>query len=141
MDVKILRPGDDLSEALWIRDEVFTKEQGFANPDQDKFDAAACHVLLRENGRPVATGRVFREETGGPYILGRIAVLKAWRGRSLGRLLVEELEKIAAGQGAETLELGAQLYAVPFYRKCGFLPTGKRYMDEFCEHETMLKTL
>lgn len=141
MNVKILRPGDDLSEALWIRDEVFTKEQGFANPDQDKFDAAACHVLLCDNGRPVATGRIFRKEKGGPYILGRIAVLKAWRGRSLGSLIMEELEKIAASQGAETLELGAQLYAIPFYQKCGFLPTGKRYMDEFCEHEMMLKTL
>lgn len=141
MDVKILRPGDDLSEALWIRDEVFTKEQGFSNPDLDKFDAVACHVLLCENGSPVATGRVFHEETGGPFVLGRIAVLKAWRGHSLGRLLVEELEKIAAAQGAETLELGAQVYAVPFYQKCGFCPTGKRYMDEFCEHEMMLKRL
>ncbi len=141
MDVKILRPGDDLNEALWIRDEVFTKEQGFANPDQDKFDAAACHVLLCESGQPVATGRVFREKTDGPFILGRIAVLKGWRGHSLGKLLMEELEKIAAAQGAETLELGAQLYAVPFYQKCGFSPTGNRYMDEFCEHELMLKTL
>lgn len=140
MNVKVLHPADDLSDALHIRYEVFTKEQGFADPDWDKFDPISYHVLLCDKENPVATGRVYRAENG-VFVLGRIAVLKEWRGHSLGRMIIEELEKIAKAQNAKHFELGAQLYAVPFYQKCGFLPTGKRYMDEFCEHEMMEKTL
>lgn len=140
MNVKLLHPGDDLTQPLYIRDEVFTKEQGFADPDWDKFDPVSYHIVLFDQETPVATGRVYRAENG-VFVLGRIAVQKAWRGRSLGRTIIEELEKIAKSQNAKQMELGAQLYAVPFYQKCGFVPTGKRYMDEFCEHEMMEKTL
>lgn len=140
MNVKILHPGDDLRDPLDIRYEVFTKEQGFSDPDWDKFDPISYHVLLCENEKPVATGRVYRSEDG-VFVLGRIAVLKEWRGHSLGRAVIEELEKIAQADHAKYLELGAQLYAVPFYQKCGFHPTGNRYMDEFCEHEMMGKNL
>ena len=55
--------------------------------------------------------------------------------------LMEELEKIAREQDAACLRLGAQLYAVPFYERCGYRGTGERFMDEFCEHEMMEKIL
>ncbi len=54
---------------------------------------------------------------------------------------MEELEKIAREQDAACLRLGAQLYAVPFYERCGYRGTGERFMDEFCEHEMMEKIL
>lgn len=143
VEVKILcNPSlQELADALLVRDIVFSKEQGFTIPDQDEFDEQACHVVLYEDGAPIATGRVFSEDGGETYHLGRIAVLRECRGRNLGARVMQELEKIAAERGAKKLVLGAQLHAVPFYQKVGFAPTGHRFFEEFCEHEDMTKDL
>ena len=47
----------------------------------------------------------------------------------------------AIRQGAKRLALGAQLYAIPFYQKSGYLPSGEQYLDEFCMHEMLYKTV
>ena len=141
MQLKILSGREDLSDPFYVRDEVFTKEQGFANPDSDQFDPVATHAVLYDDGKPVATGRVFCEGSEGVYHIGRICVLKPYRGLQLGRQIMDALEAQARAKGARTLVLGAQLYAIPFYQKCGFCPTGERYMDEFCEHEMLVKDL
>ncbi|NBI79669.1 GNAT family N-acetyltransferase [Anaerotruncus colihominis] len=140
MEIRFLNGRDDLSDAFFVRDEVFTKEQGFTIPDADAFDAISDHMIVYIDGKPAATGRVYRDEHGAFHI-GRIAVLKQYRGRQLGRLLMDRLEAAACEQGAEKIVLGAQLYAVPFYEKCGFTGTGERFFEEFCEHETLVKTV
>ena len=140
MDVKLIEGTGDLSDELFVRDEVFTKEQGFTIPDADEFDAISIHAVLYDGDRPVATGRTFAEEDC-CWHLGRIAVLKSHRGLQLGRRVMEELEKVARSHGAKRLKLGAQLYAIPFYQKCGFVPTGHRFFEEFCEHEDLVKEL
>ena len=124
MEIRFLNGRDDLSDAFFVRDEVFTKEQGFTIPDADAFDAISDHMIVYIDGKPAATGRVYRDEHGAFHI-GRIAVLKQYRGRQLGRLLMDRLEAAACEQGAEKIVLGAQLYAVPFYEKCGFTITHK----------------
>lgn len=137
MEVKWFSGAEDLSDALFIREEVFTKEQGFAAPDTDERDPACAHLVLYDGAHPAATGRIYCEN--GVWHPGRLAVLREYRGRQLGRILLDELERFAAAQGACRFSLSAQLYAVPFYEKCGYKPTGERHMDEFCEHETMTK--
>lgn len=137
---KIIPPSGDIADALAIRDAVFTVEQGFAQPDLDENDPLAYHVVIYDGENAVATGRTFRYRDT-LFKPGRIAVLKAYRGKNLGRMLMDELERISLEQGAASLTLGAQLYAVPFYEKCGFIPTGEQYMEEFCAHETMIKAL
>ena len=139
LKIKIFHPPCDLSDAFWIRDEVFTKEQGFSIPDVDEYDERSVHVVIYRDERPVATGRVYSDDDKITFHLGRIAVLKQYRGMDLGLNIMEELEKIARVRGAKHLVVGAQLYAIPFYQKCGYVPTGKRFFEEFCEHETMIK--
>lgn len=140
MEVKRLNGAtDDLSDAFYVREQVFTIEQGFTLPDADGYDPQAVHLVIYDAEKPVATGRIFKDD--GFFHPGRIAVLKDYRKKQLGRLLMEELEKIAREQDAACLRLGAQLYAVPFYEQCGYRGTGERFMDEFCEHEMMEKIL
>lgn len=141
MEVKIVHGDGDLSDAFLIRDTVFTKEQGFAAPDVDALDPLSVHVVLYEDGHPVATGRCCMEDNGKTGHLGRLCVLKEQRGKDLGRAVITELERLAVQAGAKQLRLGAQLYAIPFYEKCGFVPSGERFFDEFCEHEWMQKSL
>lgn len=139
MEIRFFDGTDNLSDALWVRDEVFTKEQGFTIPDEDEFDAVSRHMVVYREGRPAATGRVYCDADGETFHIGRIAVCKAFRGGQLGRLLMERLEAAARERGAKKIVVGAQLYAIPFYEKCGYRPTGERFFEEFCEHETLVK--
>ena len=85
---------DNLPQAAEIRQEVFVEEQGFHN-EFDEIDPKAVHLLVLEGDTPVAVGRTFPDETGKVWHLGRICVRKPWRGRQLGRLVMEQLEKAA----------------------------------------------
>ena len=98
------------------------------------------HLLVLEGDTPVAAGRTFPDETGKVWHLGRICVRKPWRGRHLGRLVMEGLEKAARERGAEKLVLSAQVQAKGFYEKLGYTAHGEEYLDEFCPHVEMEKT-
>ena len=142
MDVKRISGTGNITDALTVRDLVFTREQGFLQPDHDAFDTPSEHIVVYEQGRPVATGRCYADpDHPDHWHLGRICVLAEMRGRDLGLLIMRHLEEICREKGARCLVLGAQLHAVPFYEKCGFSGTGERYFDEHCEHENMQKQI
>ncbi|MCI8650199.1 MAG: GNAT family N-acetyltransferase [Anaerotruncus sp.] len=138
--IKLISGTEDLTDAFWLREQVFSKEQGFASPDSDAHDPESTHIVIYIAEQPAATGRFYQEENGTCHI-GRICVAKQYRKLGLGKVVMEQLEQAAHAQGMSQFLLSAQLYAVPFYERCGFVPTGKRHMDEFCLHEWMVKTL
>ncbi len=79
-------------EAERIRREVFMSEQGFKN-ESDDIDERACHLVAFDGEIPAGTCRVYRGEDG-EYYLGRLAVVKAYRGGNVGSGLVEAAKKI-----------------------------------------------
>lgn len=131
---------ENLPEAAAIRQEVFVEEQGFHN-EFDDIDPIAVHLLVLEGETPVAVGRTFPDETGKIWHLGRICVRKPWRGCHLGRKVMEGLEAAAKERGAEKLVLSAQVQAKGFYERLGYRPYGEEYLDEFCPHIAMEKTI
>ena len=139
MEVKIAYGNELLPDAHGIREDVFVREQGFHN-EFDEIDPKAVHLLVLEGDTPVAAGRTFPDGTGKVWHLGRICVRKPWRGRHLGRLVMEGLEKAARERGAEKLVLSAQVQAKGFYEKLGYTAHGEEYLDEFCPHEKKKKT-
>lgn len=111
---------EDLEVALAIRHEVFVREQGIPeNLDLDGNDQCAHHVLVYSGGRAAATGRVIVSASG-EATLARIAVVQGFRGRGLGRKVVEELEAAAAAAGATTLRIHAHYYLETFYSSLGY---------------------
>lgn len=90
--IKIAKGLANNADARLIRQQVFVEEQGFVN-EFDDIDAKAYHAVIYTGGYPIATGRLF-DENGEAHI-GRICVRKAYRGRDLGRMIVEALEKQA----------------------------------------------
>lgn len=90
---------------MLIRQQVFVEEQGFVN-EFDDIDHEAYHAVIYTGGYPIATGRLF-DENGEAHI-GRICVRKAYRGRDLGRMIVEALEKQAEKVGYKEVGLSAQ---------------------------------
>lgn len=141
MEISRIFPGEDWSGTVGVRKEVFCDEQGY--PEAAEFDAddpLCWHIVISDGSRPVAVGRICRESDG-VYKIGRIAVLKPYRGRSVGRMLVSEQLAFARELGAKTILLGAQVQASGFYRKMGFSVCGDEYMDGHVPHVPMKQEL
>ena len=146
MTVKIFEPPFDdteLADAFEVRRIVFIDEQRFdPELDIDDIDPIAHHIVIYENGRPVATARTFPHESGdGCYAIGRVAVLAEYRGTGMGQFIMQEAENLAVNLGAKSFTLGAQMQAAGFYRKGGYIEYGERYYEEHCEHINMKKTI
>lgn len=79
-----------LEDAFHVRREVFIKEQNM--PETEEFDEAdliSHHIVVYAYDRPIATGRLFK--SGNEWLIGRISVLKEFRGIHAGKLVVEKL--------------------------------------------------
>jgi predicted GNAT family N-acyltransferase len=125
------------ADASPIRFEVFVAEQRVpADIELDEMDARCVHAIAYENGAPIATGRLLPDGH-----IGRMAVLKAWRGRGVGSAILAALVKAARGRGDARIELSAQVHAVPFYLAHGFKPVGKVYEEAGIPHQAMAKAL
>ena len=124
-----------------IREEVFIKEQGFQN-EFDDLDNKAYHLLLFIDKEPVATGRMYQKaDEKSTYILGRIAVLKAYRNSQLGKKVLSILEEKAKDMGGSKIMLSAQMQAQGFYEKYGYKISGEIFYDEGCPHIPMEKSI
>lgn len=127
-------------EAADIRTAVFVEEQGFRN-EFDETDSHCTHFVAFEHEEPAATCRVYCSEKKGTYMLGRVAVLKKYRGKKIGEALVHCAEEHVRTLGGVKMMLSAQVRAKGFYEKMGYAETGKAYMDEDCPHIMMKKEI
>lgn len=138
--MKIIQYHGCPQEAMWVRQKVFVEEQGFRD-EFDQIDDYAEHFVLFHEEKPVAVCRVFESNQSENYILGRLAVLKDYRGQGLGSLLVAQAEKYLRDIGAKELHLHSQCRASQFYSKIGFSECGQVEPEEGCPHIWMKKTL
>lgn len=128
-------------EAKEIREEVFIREQGFQE-EFDGIDHEAVHlVLYDEDGLPVATCRIFWNAVMDSYAIGRLAVIKKYRGRNIGALMLEKAETYVREKGGKDLVLHAQCRAADFYKKSGFTEFGKIEDEQGCPHIWMKKNI
>jgi YbgC/YbaW family acyl-CoA thioester hydrolase len=125
-----------------IRTEVFIDEQHIpAAMEWDEADAGAVHaVAYNRLGFPLATGRLVPEATGLARI-GRMAVRQPLRGGRAGRAVLEALMALAARRGDREIVLSAQLSAVPFYVRTGFMQRGPVFDDAGIPHVEMRRSL
>jgi predicted GNAT family N-acyltransferase len=120
-----------------IRFSVFVEEQGVPREiELDEHDPVCVHAVVFEDGSAVATGRLLPDGH-----IGRMAVLKAWRGRGIGAAILNELMKAASKRGDREVALSAQVHALPFYRAHGFVPVGEEYLEAGIPHQAMKRAL
>lgn len=120
-----------------IRYAVFILEQGIDEAiDLDQKDADAVHVLVRWGQRFVGTGRMLADGH-----IGRLAVLKEFRGKGIGAQAVNALVAEAKRRGMQRVFLGAQMHAVDFYKKLSFSEYGVPFLDAGIEHIHMEKRI
>ena len=129
----------EAAEALsQIRDVVFTEEQRVPEElEHDPSDRDYVHALASAgDGTPVGAGRLV---TGGK--IGRMAVLKPWRGKGVGRALLGALVEAARQQGLKEVILDSQVHACGFYAGEGFTVFGDEFMDAGIPHIKMKKAV
>jgi len=125
-----------LDDAYAIRREVFVQEQNVSEADEyDGTDGACTHLVLYEDGIPIATGRIMI--TGNDYVIGRVAVLKAHRGKQLGFGIMQTLIEACCVMGSERQILHAQTHARGFYEKLGFAAYGEEFEEAGIPHIAM----
>ena len=138
----MLRPAvsDSLSDdEVRIRTDVFVEEQGFV-VEFDDDDAISKHIVLYDGDVPVAVCRIIPGEDGECHI-GRIAVVREYRGKGIGSAVVTEAEDVARSMGFRESLLSAQVRAKRFYETLGYEAFGDEYLDEYCPHVMMRKRL
>lgn len=135
--IKWVKNNESLKDALKIRHKVFIEEQKISKElEYDGMDKKAEHVIIYENNNPIATGRVFKMEE--EFMLGRICVLKEFRGKNFGNIIVKLLVNRALNKGANKIYIHAQAYLKEFYINLGFTPVGEIFEEAGIEHITMV---
>ncbi|WHZ18137.1 MAG: Acetyltransferase, GNAT family [Rhodanobacteraceae bacterium] len=121
-----------------LRETVFVLEQHVPpEMEVDEEDPRSVHALARaSDGTPVGTGRL---APGGQ--IGRMAVLRDWRGRGVGTGLLTTLLDLARMRRLPEVSLHAQREAVPFYRRHGFETAGEEFEEAGIPHVLMRRPL
>lgn len=89
-------------------------------------------LLATLNGEPVGTARLLPDGH-----IGRVAVLSSARGTGIGYQLMEAAIKAAREAGHSHAALSAQLHALAFYERLGFVAHGDVFMDAGIPHREM----
>lgn len=142
IECKMIQGDSDpsIQDAYYIRDLVFTQEQGYPTEIEiDDYDKIAWHCIFYKDGAAMGTARLIPQDRQGK--IGRVAVLKEFRGLGLGFKIMEAILDQANQLSYEGLSLSAQVYAVPFYEKLGFSVVGEEYLEDGEPHINMVKVL
>jgi predicted GNAT family N-acyltransferase len=117
-----------------IREQVFITEQHVPVAlEWDGLDATANHLLaLNSAGEAVGCARLL-----GDGSIGRMAVLKPWRGMGVGMALLNRAVTLYRQRNTQTITLSAQTHAIAFYEKFGFLICSEPYLDAGILHVEM----
>ncbi len=124
----------DFQDLRHVREPVFVIEQQVPiELEWDALDPICQHVIARDlENRPIGTGRLTPQRK-----IGRLGVLREWRGRGVGPALLVALIDAARVQRWPEVELNAQIDAVGFYTKYGFLPHGDEFEEAGIRHQAM----
>lgn len=121
-------------DAQFVREEVFIKEQKVpAEIEIDSIDPVCLHVVVyNDENDPIGTGRLLPNNH-----IGRLAVLKAYRGSGVGAVILEKLIQAAKKREVDEVALHAQLHAKNFYEKYGFIAEGDEFDEAGIPHIAM----
>lgn len=118
-----------------IREAVFIAEQ-LVPPELewDAEDAGALHFLALEGDYPVGTARLLPDGE-----IGRLSVLKDWRGLNAGDALLKAVIEEAEQRELTEQRLSAQVYATAFYERFGFKVVSEEFLEAGLPHVDMVR--
>lgn len=131
---------DELPALLEIRRIVFIEGQNVAeHEERDGRDGDALHFIALDGETPIGTARVLIENGAGK--IGRVSLLEPYRGKGLGRALMQVVLNDLRAANLIRAKLGAQTHAIGFYEALGFVTTGPEFLDAGIPHRMMVRDL
>lgn len=136
IEVRIADWNKDNADLRRIRKRVFIDEQG-VTPEQewDSLDADAIHFLAVEDDFAIGTARLLPDGC-----IGRVSVLKEWRGLKVGEALMQAAIAEAERRGLKQQTLTAQVHASRFYERLGFRAVSEEFIEAGIPHIDMLRS-
>lgn len=124
----------DLARLRAVREPVFVAEQNVPLAmEWDEQDPQAHHALaITAQSQPIGTGRLTQDGR-----IGRMAVLPPWRGTGVGSALLRHLLALARARGLPSVTLHAQVGAIDFYARHGFVAWGPPFDEAGIQHRHM----
>jgi len=118
-----------------LRETVFIDEQQVPRElEFDERDPLCHHVLVFDGDMAVGTGRLDLENGGK---VGRVAVVATHRRSGVGTVVMERLHAIARERKQAKVWCNAQLTAVPFYERLGYVSSGPVFQEAGIDHVRM----
>jgi predicted GNAT family N-acyltransferase len=136
LKIEIVKWIDGLSQLKNIREKVFIQEQKVTPQlEWDGMDEKAIHFLVFNDKAAIGCARaiVIKDHMQ----LGRMAVLKKYRGQGIGSALIEKAMTTAKLNQLSAIYISAQCHAIDFYKKFGFEVTSDIYLDAEIPHRDM----
>jgi predicted GNAT family N-acyltransferase len=132
--IRVLAWPEALALARPVREAVFIEEQRVPRElEWDEWDERSDHaVALEMRGQAIGTARLLPDGR-----IGRMAVLRGWRGRGVGAALMEAVLERARERSMPLARLQAQTQAVGFYRRFGFSERGGEFFEAGIPHVEM----
>jgi len=133
-EIRIMNWEEAKPQAYPIRLAVFVEEQNIPESlELDADDPLAWHAIVFMNGKAIATGRLIRDGK-----IGRLAVLKQYRGRGFGSNLLKSLMYHGKHHGIFNFYLHAQTSAIGFYGQLGFKTIDSEFNEAGIRHMKMV---
>ena len=124
---------------LKTRQEVFVIEQQCNYLDADNLDQKSRHLMGFQDDKLVAYMRIVDKNTIYKHVsLGRILIVKEYRGKGLGCELMNKAIDLIDIQ-KEPVVMSAQSYLINFYQNFGFKIVGDEYLEDGIPHIKMIR--
>lgn len=132
--IQLMAWSDALPLARAVREKVFIDEQNVPRElEWDEWDERSDHAVALDGGsNAIGTARLLPNGR-----VGRMAVLRNWRGQGVGAALLEALLRLAGERGMREVTLHAQTHAAGFYRRFGFNARGDEFLEAGIPHVEM----
>jgi len=138
---KLVTSDVELQEAFAVRRQVFVREQDISEDLVfDGHDKEALHMVVKDGEKVIGSARV-RFLTDNRSKLERMAILKRYRRKGIGREMLLFLDAVWKDKQVQQVIIHAQLEVVPFYKLCGFDEVGLPFREAGIKHIKMRKQL
>ena len=126
MDIQVIRAVQTWQQAgaYYVRIQGMARQHGITlRREFDEHDTPETkYIVLTDDGFPVATCRFYALDWASAMI-GRVVVLPEYRGRGLGKRVMQEAESWLSDLGYTLAVLESRDVAVGFYRGIGYAVT------------------
>ena len=135
--VRVANWEKDKHALIKIRKKVFIEEQNVpVELEWDGYDESSTHYIATLNNElrnePIACARLKADGQ-----IGRMAVLPDYRNHGIGTKLLKLILQDAAVKNLSQLYLHAQVEAITFYQKQGFIAQGEVFYEADIAHRKM----